>query len=93
MLPRTEIQSHGGDASRQDMHEDRFCSEDVICHCLKVTQAEVESAIVTSDEPSLRCVMRMTGAGTGCTACHRAIRGMIQAQCPPAASSPTCVSR
>ena len=54
------------------MHEDRFCSEEVICHCLKVTQAEVESAIVTSDEPSLRCVMRMTGAGTGCTACHRA---------------------
>ena len=93
MSLRTEIQSHGGDASRQDMHEERFCSEDVICHCLKVTQAEVESAIVTSDEPSLRCVMRMTGAGTGCTACHRAIRGLIRAQCPPAASSPTCVSR
>lgn len=93
MLPQTEIQSHGGDASRQAMHEDSFCSEDVICHCLKVTQAEVESAIVTSDEPSLRCVMRMTGAGTGCTACHRTIRSLIRTQCPPAASSPTCVSR
>ena len=93
MCPRTEIQSHGGDASRQVMHEERFCSEEVICHCLKVTQAEVESAIVSSDEPSLRCVMRMTGAGTGCTACHRAIRGLIQAQCPPAVSSPTWVSR
>lgn len=75
------------------MFEDANCSEDVICHCLKVTQAEVESAIVTSDEPSLRCVMRMTGAGTGCTACHQKIRNLIQTQCPPAASSPTCVIR
>ena len=93
MLPQTEIQSHGGEAARQPMHENSFCSEDVICHCLKVTQAEVESAIVISDDPSLRCVMRMTGAGTGCTACHRAIRGLIQAQCPAASSSPTCVMR
>lgn len=75
------------------MYENAICSEDVICHCLKVTQAEVESAIVTSDEPSLRCVMRMTGAGTGCTACHRTIRELIRSQCPPAASSPTCVMR
>ena len=88
-----EIESHGGDNARQAMSEDAMCCEEVVCHCLKVTLAEVESAIVTSDDPSLRCVMRMTGAGTGCTACHRAIRNLIQAQCPPTASSPTCVMR
>ena len=93
MFRIAEIQSHGGGNARQNMYEDAICSEDVICHCLKVTQAEVESAIVTSDDPSLRCVMRMTGAGTGCTACHQAIRNMIHAQCPPASSSPTCVMR
>ncbi|MBC7819951.1 MAG: (2Fe-2S)-binding protein [Planctomycetaceae bacterium] len=93
MFRRVEIQSHGGGNARQTMYEDAICCEDVICHCLKVTQAEVESAIVTSDDPSLRCVMRMTGAGTGCTACHQAIRNLVRAQCPPAASSPTCVMR
>jgi NAD(P)H-nitrite reductase large subunit len=93
MFRKVEIQSHGISSARQAMHEDANNGEEVICHCLKVTQAEVESAIVTSDEPSLRCVMRMTGAGTGCTACHRTIRSMIHAQCPPASSSPTCVMR
>lgn len=70
------------------------CGDDaVICHCLKVTQAEVESAIVSSDEPTLRSVMKMTEAGLGCTACHPAIRRLLKAQCVAASSSPTCVMR
>jgi bacterioferritin-associated ferredoxin len=42
--------------------------------------------------------MRMTGAGTGCTACHRRIRQLLvdrvepADQCPPS-PSPTCVIR
>ncbi|MFM9965889.1 MAG: (2Fe-2S)-binding protein [Planctomycetaceae bacterium] len=93
MLRGIEIRSHGSGNARKIMHDDANCCDDVVCHCLKVSQAEVESAIVTSDEPSLRCVMRMTGAGTGCTACHRVIRELIRAQCPPASASPTCVMR
>ena len=74
--------------------EESRCGDDVVvCHCLKVTQAEVESAIVSSDEPTLRSVMKMTDAGLGCTACHPAIRRLLKAQCPLASSSPTCVMR
>lgn len=68
-------------------------SDTVVCHCLNVTKSEIESAIVTSDEPSLRAVMNLTCAGTGCTACHRAIRRLMADQCPFASSSPTCVMR
>ena len=69
-------------------------SEDVVvCGCLSVTKGEIHSAIAVSDTPSLRAVMRLTCAGTGCTACHRMIRQMVADQCPAAASSPTCVSR
>ena len=64
----------------------------IICECLKITRFEVESAIVTSDSPSVRSVLNLTGAGSGCTSCHRAIRKMIADQCP-FASSPTCVMR
>lgn len=66
-------------------------ADPVVCECLKITQSVVESAIVSSDEPTLRTVMNLTGAGSGCTSCHRAIRGLIKNQCPFASSSPTCV--
>lgn len=60
----------------------------VVCHCLKVTAAEIKTAASLIERPTAACVMNLTGAGGGCTACHRRIRQMISNQCPAASSSP-----
>lgn len=67
--------------------------DEIVCHCLRVTLAEMQSAIVASDAPTVKSLIGCTGAGGGCTACHPAIRKLIADQCPFAASSPTCVMR
>ncbi|MCA9114878.1 MAG: (2Fe-2S)-binding protein [Planctomycetaceae bacterium] len=67
-----------------------------VCHCIRVTEAEIENAITDGMAQSVRCVMNQTGAGTGCTACHPAIRRYLANQCPSpssSASAPTCVMR
>ena len=65
---------------------------EIVCHCLQISQAEIETAAETTAAPTVRCIMKKTGAGTGCTACHRKIRQLVGDQCPSGAS-PTCVIR
>ncbi len=64
----------------------------VVCHCLQISSSEIKTAAGAIEAPTVRCIMKCTGAGTGCTACHRRIRRLIEDQCP-AGSSPTCVIR
>lgn len=64
----------------------------IVCHCLQISAAEINAAARTLEVPSIRCIMKCTGAGTGCTACHRRIRQVLAGQCP-SGSSPTCVMR
>lgn len=68
-------------------------TERIICHCLRVTECEIRSSIAVGDLDSVKKVMDFTGAGSGCTACHCAIKRLLAAQCPPPSSSPTCVIR
>lgn len=63
-----------------------------VCHCLRITEAEIRETADALSAPTVRCVMKETGAGSGCTACHRRIRDLLADQCPPS-SSPTCVIR
>lgn len=69
-----------------------------VCHCLKLTADDIRETVSDLEQPTVRCVMRMTGAGTGCTACHRRIRQLLvdrvepADQCPPS-PPPTCVIR
>ena len=53
---------------------------EVICHCRGVTRGEILNVIEA--EPKRRAVleeiMRITSAGTGCTACQCKIERMIQ---------------
>lgn len=52
----------------------------IVCHCLRVTESEVRQAITEEGACSLQDVMCMTGAGTGCTACHCRIRALLSEQ-------------
>ncbi|MBX9787931.1 MAG: (2Fe-2S)-binding protein [Pirellulales bacterium] len=45
----------------------------IVCRCLRVYESDVVEAVETSQLDSLREVIRQTGAGSGCTACHHRI--------------------
>jgi bacterioferritin-associated ferredoxin len=67
-----------------------------LCRCLKVSHRELAESIEAGYVASLEDAQAVTGAGTGCMACHCAVRELIAArlgQCPPASASPTCASR
>ena len=46
----------------------------IVCRCLGVTEADVIEAIACANLETLDQVRRCTGAGDGCTGCHRMIR-------------------
>lgn len=46
----------------------------VVCHCLHVTEEDILEALERWDIRTLRELMRRTDAGTGCMACHPALR-------------------
>lgn len=71
-----------------------FIQQDqMICYCLGLRESQVAAAIEAHGCDHLKAVMNCSGAGTGCTACHRRIQGVLNkhlgTQCPPSSSSPT----
>ena len=81
---------------------DIIATDRVVCHCLGITESEIRCALMQGTAECLRTVMRETGAGTGCTCCHRAIKDILarerlqerlNAQCDGDSSSPTCVTK
>lgn len=50
---------------------------EIVCHCLRVSRTEINEAIESGEVQTVRCVMRKTSAGSGCTACHCTIRRML----------------
>ena len=50
----------------------------IVCECLGVTEAEVVSAIDREKLATVKQVSACTDAGSGCTACHPAIREYLQ---------------
>jgi nitrite reductase (NADH) large subunit len=69
------------------------CPERVVCRCLKVTEGEVVSAIITLGLRTVKEVRQCTGAGDGCTACHRALRECLDRHSSPSAAEPICSVR
>lgn len=53
------------------------CTGDYVCHCLKITEQAVLLAINSGARSlcDLRCI---TGAGDGCTACHRRLVTILE---------------
>lgn len=50
----------------------------ILCHCANVMESEVSSLVALGVVNSLEQVMEMTGAGTGCRACHCRIQRVLQ---------------
>jgi nitrite reductase (NADH) large subunit len=65
-------------------------SDTVICHCLGISQSEIIHAVDEGSVSSLREVIHCTGAGTGCTACHRRIRHLVEARRGTAPGQHSC---
>jgi len=56
----------------------------ILCHCAQVREATVREAVEQGGACSLEEVMEVTGAGTGCGACHCRIQRVLMglpAQC------------
>jgi bacterioferritin-associated ferredoxin len=49
----------------------------VVCKCLNVTESQVRLAIAAFGAKSIGDLGRFTGAGTGCTCCHSALRQIL----------------
>lgn len=47
-----------------------------VCHCLKVTEEMVIEAVAIGAD-SVAELRQLTGAGDGCTACHRRLNDLI----------------
>jgi NifU-like protein len=48
-----------------------------VCRCLKVTEQEVISAIITLGLRTVKEVRQATEAGGGCTCCHKEIAAYL----------------
>ena len=68
------------------------CSARVVCHCLQITEELVLSAVDTFGVQSLMDLRQLTGAGDGCTACHRQLRQLIEGRVPLPVVQPSSAS-
>ncbi|HEX3654252.1 MAG TPA: (2Fe-2S)-binding protein [Pirellulales bacterium] len=49
----------------------------IVCRCLQVSESSLADVVERCPFANLQDVARETGAGSGCTACHRMIRRYI----------------
>ena len=63
------------------------CPGRLVCRCLGVTEAVLVEALVTLEIRTLQELRRETGAGDGCTACHRLLERYLEKQAYPSSSS------
>ncbi|HEX4611173.1 MAG TPA: (2Fe-2S)-binding protein [Urbifossiella sp.] len=61
------------------------CEDRVVCRCLKVTEGRIVEAVTTLGLRTVKEVRLATGAGDGCTCCHKQIRALVEAHSPVAA--------
>jgi len=52
-------------------------TDEVVCHCLQVRRSEIKTVADQETLVTVRCIMKQTDAGTGCTACHAHIRRLL----------------
>jgi bacterioferritin-associated ferredoxin len=50
----------------------------MVCLCLQVTEEMLLEALAVLDLRTLQEVRQHTGAGDGCTACHRRLGGYLE---------------
>jgi bacterioferritin-associated ferredoxin len=64
------------------------CPDRVVCRCLKVTEQTIITAIRDAGASSIKELKVLTGAGDGCTCCHKELRVYLEVYSP--SPSPIC---
>ena len=54
------------------------CSTRLVCRCLQVTEDALLAALDAGGITTLRDIRQCTGAGDGCTACHRKLKSYLE---------------
>jgi bacterioferritin-associated ferredoxin len=52
-------------------------ADEIVCHCLRITESEVRTAVETTNASTVRSIIKTTDAGSGCTVCHCRIKQLI----------------
>jgi bacterioferritin-associated ferredoxin len=70
------------------------CPERLVCRCLGITESALIEALRSGDLQTVKDIRRQTGAGDGCTGCHRLLHQYLErfAQAPSSAL-PICSAR
>jgi bacterioferritin-associated ferredoxin len=63
------------------------CSAQVVCRCLNITADMVIDTVTAHNVRSLKELRVLTGAGDGCTCCHRRLQDLID-QFSPSSPEP-----
>jgi len=66
------------------------CADHIVCRCLKVTEETIITAIRVEGARAIRELRTLTGAGDGCTCCHKELRQYLAVYSP--SSSPLICS-
>jgi NAD(P)H-nitrite reductase large subunit len=61
-----------------DRNDCATCPGRLVCRCLRVTEAELVTALTTLGLRTVKEVRRHTGAGAGCNACHRLLHRYLE---------------
>ena len=54
------------------------CPGKMVCRCLQVTREMLHDALVSLDLRTVQDLRQATGAGDGCTCCHRQLRLILE---------------
>ena len=65
------------------------CADRIVCRCLKVTEHTIITAITVRGARTVRELRTLTGAGDGCTCCHKELRQYLAVYARPSVPA-TC---
>ena len=54
------------------------CPGRFVCRCLRITEEMLVEALAAHDLRTVTDIRRVTGAGDGCTCCHKQIRALLE---------------
>jgi len=52
----------------------------MVCYCFGLRESDIQQTVQLHGCQELQAVMNCSGAGTGCTACHRRIQAALSKQ-------------
>jgi NAD(P)H-nitrite reductase large subunit len=62
-------------------------NDKMVCYCYGLRESDIQQTVQLHGCQELKAVMSCSGAGTGCTACHRRIQAVMNKQASETYSS------